>query len=342
MKKSIFLLAAAAAAFASCTQNEVMEVAENRTIKFSSFVSNNTRATEIAKGNLTQFNVFGSHGSATTWAADYTNESVTGSITNPDNNGEEPESQSWTPATTAYWQAGNAYEFAAYSNGNTALPNENVTFSPATKTLSISGYTVEDKDLIAALQTVGSQSTVSDYPTVGFTFYHMLSQIQFTFTNTDSRDYKMEISDLTINAKKTNASATFTASGTVWTDGAAADYTVSGIEDIADGNTTDKHETESIFILPQVNDALIVSFTATCTDGQGTEIAKGDFTASLDTDGSSSSAWQPGYRYNYTAEINASTIDPNLEQQIIEFTVTKIEDWKDNKPDTTLDPQTQP
>lgn len=39
MKKSLLMLGAAAMVLASCTQNEVMEVAENRSIGFNSFVN---------------------------------------------------------------------------------------------------------------------------------------------------------------------------------------------------------------------------------------------------------------------------------------------------------------
>lgn len=51
MRKSILLLAAAAA-LASCTQSEVLEVAENRAISFDPFVGKATRAaTEIVDPN---------------------------------------------------------------------------------------------------------------------------------------------------------------------------------------------------------------------------------------------------------------------------------------------------
>ena len=40
MKKSLLMLGAAAMMLASCTQNEVMEVAESRAIGFDAFVNN--------------------------------------------------------------------------------------------------------------------------------------------------------------------------------------------------------------------------------------------------------------------------------------------------------------
>lgn len=52
MKKSLFVLGVAVAALASCTQSEVLEVAEGRAIQFNTFVNNNTKAvTEITAGS---------------------------------------------------------------------------------------------------------------------------------------------------------------------------------------------------------------------------------------------------------------------------------------------------
>ena len=52
MKKSIFLLGMAVAALASCTNEEVTQVAENRTIGFAgAFVDNATKA-DITKDNI--------------------------------------------------------------------------------------------------------------------------------------------------------------------------------------------------------------------------------------------------------------------------------------------------
>lgn len=64
MKRSLFMLGVAVAALSSCSQSEILEVAEGRAIGFSSFVNNNTRAaiTEIAgTDDLTEYYVYGYH-----------------------------------------------------------------------------------------------------------------------------------------------------------------------------------------------------------------------------------------------------------------------------------------
>lgn len=67
----MFMLGVAVAALASCTQNEVMEVAEGRAIQFNTFVNNNTKTvTEVPSGTLasSEFYVFGNYGTdQSTW-----------------------------------------------------------------------------------------------------------------------------------------------------------------------------------------------------------------------------------------------------------------------------------
>ena len=334
MKNSLFLLGAAAvAALSSCSQSEVMEVAENRAIGFNAFVNNNTRAiTELTKTNLIKFNVFGYHGTNT---PDYTNTLVTGSgITNE-----------WTISGAAYWQKDNAYEFAAYSDGNNSLANENVSF--AEKKLTISNYTVSTNDLIAAQTSVASQNDITKYVDVNLNFYHLLSQVKFTFSNSDSRDYIMKISDLTITANKTGKVVFTMNDGTspsiTWSDATTGTYTITGLADIAEGDLNAPRSTESILVMPQENDALTVSFKVTLSDknGESGKIAEGDFTAPLDIDAEAqNSAWQPGYRYNYTATINGDQVpdidDPDKKPIKIEFTVTKeIDGWENAEADPT-------
>lgn len=330
MKKSFLMFGVAAMALASCTQNEVVEYAENRAIQFDTFVNNNTRAvTELKTEGLTQFNVFAYHG--TTNTVDYKNVLVTGKS-----------SSGWTPAANAYWQAGNAYEFAAYSDQNGELSN--VSF--ANKTLTFTGYEVAGKDLVAAQTSVASKTDVNSYTAVNLTFYHMLSQIKFTFTNSDAADYNLAISNIKITAGKT-ATGTFAMSGGTpsisWTSTADGEYIIENIIDIAEGaNRTT--ESKSLLILPQNTDNLNVTFTATLTDAGGIKIAEGNFEAPLDIDNSNSNSnWEPGYRYNYTATLNGSDVpvdptDPDVKPIVITFGTITVNPWENSTPDT--DPTT--
>lgn len=327
MKKSFLMLGVAAMALASCTQNEVVEYADSRAIQFDAFVGKSTRAvTELETNSLTQFNVFAYHGINT---VDYDDVVVT------------KKDGSWTPAANAYWQANNAYEFAAYSNQNEAITSD-VSF--ANKTLTFTGYTVNGKDLVAAQTSVTSQSDVNNYTAVNLTFYHMLSQIKFTFTNSDAADYNLAISNIKITAGKT-ATGTFAMSGGTpsisWTSTADGEYTIANITDIAEG-ANQTTESESLLILPQNTDNLKVTFTATLTDAGGAKIAEGNFEAPLDIDNSNSN-WEPGYRYNYTATLNGSDVpvdptDPDVKPIVITFGTITVDPWENSTPDT--DPTT--
>lgn len=336
MKKSFLMLGVAAMALASCTQNEVVEYADSRAIQFDAFVGKSTRAvTELETPGLTQFNVFAYHGTNT---VDYDNVLVTGNSTS-----------GWTPAANAYWQAGNAYEFAAYSNQNGELSN-NVSF--ANKTLTFTGYEVAGKDLVAAQTSVASQSDVDGYTAVNLIFYHMLSQIKFTFTNSDAADYTLKISNIKIKAGKT-ATGTFTMSAPstpsiTWnaTDSNNGEYTITEIADIAKG-ANQATASESLLILPQNTDNLKVTFTATLTDAGGAKIAEGSFEAPLDIDNTAlTSNWMPGYRYNYTATLNGGDVpvyptdpdDPDAKPKKIEFSNVTVDGWENSTPDT--DPTT--
>ena len=81
---------------------------------------------------------------------------------------------------------------------------------------------------------------------------------------------------------------------------------------------------QSKLVIPQAGTNLLkVTFTATIT-GAGLN-KEANFEATLDVaeniaGTSAANTWMPGYCYNYTATINGYDIDPELEQQKIEFT----------------------
>lgn len=321
------MLGVAVAALASCSNEEVVDMPQSRAIQFGTFVNHSTRSsvTETTEDNLSKFFVFGNYGEGT-WTPVYTNVEVTG--------GEVGGQSTWTPVQTAYWQSGEKYRFGAYSNGNSKI--EDVDFIEGEQKLTFTNYTANNaKDLIVAIPNEMT-ALASDNTPVGLSFYHMLSQVKFTFTNTDSHDYIMKIEDIKVNAvKTTTGTATYKAEKPtiVWETASAqkADYDFETIEDIAEPVKDDSHST-TCFVIPQSNTSLSVSFTAIFSDKSG-EIAKNYFTGNLnyqgDKEGTEKGKWTPGFKYNYTVEINGSKIDPDLKQQVIEFKVDAVEGWTD-------------
>lgn len=342
MKKSLLMLGVAVAALASCTQNEVMEVAEGRAIQFSTFVNNNTKTvTEVPKGDLasSEFYVFGNYGTdQSTWTGQaYNNE---------------------TGDTKYHWQNGNYYRFGAYANGAGGKIG-NATFSAADQKLTFPAYTPDDAcDLIAYVPAeVGPVSDAASQGAVGLTFKHMLAQVAFEFT-TDAADiYELKISNVKINGAINKTEGSINQAGAItWkTDGATKEgYTYEDFKDgvdIADGNLkpTPRTKMQSKLVIPQdlptAANYITVTFTATLKDGNApeSEPKSQNFTANLSFtkqtgDGindPASNKWTAGYRYKYTTKITADMIDDTLTDKEIEFTAT-VEDWKDAS-DTTID-----
>lgn len=363
MSKKIFLLGMAVAALASCTNEEVMEVAENRAIGFSTFVNNNTRVTEdVTSSNIKAFWVFGDYADGTTNVDVFNNVKVTGQSTGAN--------ATWNSAQTAYWQIGKTYQFAGYADGTSALANDKVSFDQATKTLKFTGYTAGDNDLIAGLATDQSWNGSGEPQKVAFTFKHMLSKITFTFKTNAADTYVMNVTELKI-AKPTNpeiqdaVAPVKTASGSitdntntpiVWnvnqgtTNG---EYAYNAIDDYAEGPadvTTGyfSKTTEGHYVIPQGNKNLYAIFTVKMssvgTDNTGApttvELGTRTFTVNMKYQpAQTAEAWKPGMHYNYIAEVNPDDVKDNL--QSIQFTVTEVDAWQ-NADATTTSPQKQP
>lgn len=313
MKKSFLMFGVAAMALVSCTQNEVVEYAENRAIQFDTFVNNNTRAVTPVV-SLTNFYVFGEFGDAagTYGSQVYANELNT---------------------TTHYWVASKYYSFGAYANGE-AGKIENATFDANAKKLTFPGYTPNDeKDLVVAINALQANSNVAANSPVSLNFKHMLSQVKFTFKTTDADAYTLKISDLRINNAVTTATGTYTDGAIDWTtEPKTGNYDYTDIADVAveENNYT---ASEVKLVIPQENtNSLKVTFKATIS-GSGLAERSSTFTADLayavgTVSGTEANTWTPGFVYNYVATINADQIDPDLVDQKIEFTPT-VTPWKD-------------
>ena len=338
------MLGVAVAALASCTNEEVVDMPQSRAIQFGTFVNHSTRSsnvTETTDQTLDKFFVFGNY-DEDTWTPVYTDVEVTGGTV-----GEQ--GQVWTPTQTAYWIDGKKYRFGAYSDGGNQ--NDNVSFEASDQQLVFSNYTVDNtKDLIVALP-ADVDAKASDNDPVNLSFYHMLSQVKFTFENKDSHDYIMKISDIKVNAvKTTKGTATYNSIGSGsptidWETESASkdDYDFGTLNDIAEEVGDDTHST-TCFVIPQSNENLEVTFTATFSDNSGKTIASNEFIGKLaysgTTEGTKQNEWTPGFKYNYTVEINGSTVQPDLGKQVIEFKVVDVDEWTEAG-ETSVTPQDQ-
>lgn len=330
MKTNLFLLGMAVAALSSCTNEELTDVAQNRAIKFNPFVENNTKAVEEVS-SLSSFYVFGEYGDSD------------GSYGTQIFNNEEQ-------GTTYYWVAGKYYSFGAYADGVANVKLDNVAFNANDRKLTFTDYTPDDaKDLVAAVAKTGPANGIDDAP-VSLTFKHMLSQVKFTFNTTDGDQYVLAISNIQFNASK---KATGVYPGTndqvTWTEVSKGDYIYTQeIADVANASQNYTASSESKLVIPQNGTNNIeVTFTAKITGpGLEAEGKTGNFKSTLavaeDAVGgvnNDANTWLPGYKYNYTATIKLTDIDPEGGYKPITFTPS-VEGWE-TAGDQTTNPQKQ-
>lgn len=313
MKKKLFLLGITAAVFASCANEDVTDIAQNRAIRFDQFVNNNTKATEVTTPDLHNYYVFGESGGEGTYGTkNFNNELQT---------------------TTYYWVADQYYSFGAYADGNNGKLAD-VSFDANSGKLTFTDYTPNDaKDLVAAVKKTGP-ALADNNPAVDLSFKHMLSQVKFTFTTTDGDGYTIAISELKFSAvNKATGIYSDENQSVKWTSAVpngTGDYIYGSISDVAVAPNY-MAESDSKLVIPQAaTDQITVTFKATVSGPGLTQLDK-TFTANLGVDagaageGSAVNTWKPGYRYNYTAKITADDINSDLKK--IEFTPT-VESWK--------------
>lgn len=323
------MLGAAAMVLASCTQNEVMEVAENRAIKFdNAFVGNVTKADIANDKSFTKFYVFGDAKltSGVEYHNVFTNDEVTGTWTSG-----TPSTATWT-AKEAYWEASSTYKFAAYSNGNNK--HDKVTYSPTdgNEVLTFTDYTAGDNDLVAAINnTITTTADVTSQDAVGLTFEHLLSKVQFTMQTTAGVEYTVKVNSIKFSAIQTT-NATYNGTVTWTTAGkptAEYSYDVEEMTDITGGAKTSVK-----YVIPQ-SCASITATIALTISGPGIPVDKQDNTVTASmafnhgTGAGTDNTWEPGFSYNYIAVIEPAEIIDGLNK--IEFTVESVEGWTETE-----------
>ncbi|WP_455997038.1 fimbrillin family protein [Phocaeicola barnesiae] len=345
MRKSLWMLGLAAVAMTSCTQSEVLEVAENRAIGFEDvFVGKATRgvtATIVDKasdlhGDDKGFYVYGGYETVTDV---FDNTHVTYS------SGSTPE---WGYSPIRYWVKDKYYKFVAYapvmnvtptfSYGTTSTPSANdatLTFTDVV----IDGTVNNQKDFIVAKSdviTLGDSYTTK----VQFNFFHALSMIKVTLRNGFADGVKVAISDFQItgiNTKGnfTTASTDFSAGSCgTWSNQTSAETTSTFIDagtggtplssrwtSSTDDTNTSKAYSNEFIVIPQTIGTVKVKFNVTVADAAGTEIVS-DKLFDVSIPNGTTTNWIINNRYHYTLTIDGKSVgltpiefdDPDVEQ----------------------------
>ena len=304
MKRFLFLGIAATAMLASCTNDETVEMNPQNAIGFETFVDKSTRATDILESTLSEFKV---------WAYQGTTPILTGEeVTKPESD--------WGYTNTQYWVKDQTYNFHAIAPV-TCTTNDSYTYNGTSAAPSIqftngAGQT----DLIYAGVFDKKYTDVSKAEKVAFTFNHLLSRVRFNFTESFANDQiTVAVSDLKISG----ATSEGTYNGSAWTfesTPATATYSFDGAH--ATAWTTNAVSNHLYFISTIQN--FTISFTVTAyqadeqfaTKSHSVQITNQNMVA--------------GSSYEYKLEFNADNVSEDSLYPI-EFTVTEVTEWVENK-----------
>lgn len=357
IKNSLWMLGLAAAAMTSCTQSEVLEVAENRAIGFEDvFVGKATRAadpTENSLGVLQQsgngFYVYGGY------------EGVKDVFANTHVTYNEDNTPQWGYSPIRYWVATQKYKFVAYAPDMDVTPTfaYGTTGSPATNdaTLTftdvvIDGTADNQKDFIVAKSGVITPTGSNYTDKVQFNFFHALSMIKVTLRNGFADGVKVAISNFQIEGIKTQGNfitksdAAFSAGSCgTWSDQTSAEtgtftFTDAGTgetplslrwtSNIDDTNTLKAYSNEFIVIPQMVDESSIsVKFNVTVKDetGNTTIVNSKELSLYIPT-----VSWDINNRYHYTFTIDGKSVGLTP----IEFDEPSVDSWGDYGSDITL------
>lgn len=334
MKKTLF--AALALAFvASCSNEEVVEMAQKEAIAFdNAFVDNSTRSVYDPSYSNTKlfanFAVYGFVDQATL----FDGTTVTGSALNGN----------WTYEGKQYWIASARYNFSAVA------PATGWTKVEASKDgVKIDFTNTNGKSDILFAKSAEILGATSDNPTVAFTFKHILSKVKFSFKNSyNATGATIRVKDIKITNAHEKGRATLGATTTTTDEGTTTTLTTTwsnqstenekytldfgnaatasataeeafGFEATNGANVKESYN-ELLLIPGAVTDGYTVTFTVDLLMN-GTPVKSYPHTATVN--------FTPvaGYAYNINAEINPENIDPAKQQEEIKFTVTSITDW---------------
>ena len=356
MKKSFLMLGLAVAAMSSCTNDEVIDLNQSnqKAIGFESFVNKGTRAAdgyvdvtnEVTSSNLNRFYVYGYH--------DGTQNNIvfTDVLVVKDNT--VPVGWKMAAANEKNWET-QEYNFAAIADGAgtgvTLISNpEQKAYSSsfANATLNITGYTVSNQtDLIAAVATRNNSSTLNTNA-VSLDFKHLLSKVDFKFTNTNENNLSMVVSNVTLKVKtKANCAYNGTATWSNWdiettysltqpTNGTEDNTSYGGgndLNDIPRKNIIAKGQSSNIsaeyFVIPSQTVASI-NYTVKFYDAAGNQVEeKTNQTLSLFPNSNDETLkWIPSFIYKYNVHLPASP-------KKIQFSVNSVGGWESQN--VTLD-----
>lgn len=303
MKKSLLMLGAAAMMLASCTQNEVVEVAESRAIGFyGTGIDNITKADDITTSNFEQFYVYGGHDATDLFQ---------GTEVNKQSGGD------WQYSPTQYWKAGN-WKFGAYAPESESAITPEWSYNTGL-TLTVNSDKDHQNDVVYADGTANvtdNDGTLTGTGNVSLSFTHLLSKLAFKFTKDPQSLGAMTVtmSNFQIEGITTEGQ---------WIAGAQqiiAEAETGNYTDVAgEIKATEGVQTAWFYVIPQDVKEFTITADVKVVNGASDIIKDGTISAKVPITGITAWAAQNQYLYSAQLNINQITDSENPNPQPIVF-----------------------
>lgn len=334
---------AATAMLASCSNDETVEMAQQKAIGFSNaFVNNGTRSIvdpSFTTKTLEDFAVYGFTQAGQIFKGDKVYKGGSAST-------------GWSYDVLQYWVPGNTYTFGAIAPHSVATNVSDVALPENAKKVEMTvAFTNTDADQVDLLhaepaQIAGTEVTETYKTPVSMTFRHQLSKVKFSFENAVGEGYNVKVSNIKIMDAYTNGTLTVAANGNTWNAQAnntleldfgnvvADDATADEAAVIANAATLESYN-EKLMIPMDATATYTVTFTAELYQG---DVLLGSYNHEVKIE---NVEFKLGYCYDFKASLTHENItDKPLNP--IEFDVTNVEDWNETDIDQELDvPTTQ-
>lgn len=331
MKKIFLIGLTAVAMMASCSNDETVEMAQQKAISFSNaFVNNGTRSIVDPSFTTTSLNDFAVYG-FTQKGQIFNGEKVSKGGT------------AWSYDNVQYWVPGNTYTFGAIAPYSVAGNVSKVTLpTGATKVGMEVAFTNTDADQVDLLHAAPTQITgvTPTYTTpVSMTFNHQLSKVKFSFLNSVGEGYNVKVSNVKITDAFKEGTLTVAAAGNTWGNQTDKTLELNFGNVVANASSTEASAIANAATLESYNEKLMIpmSNTAKYTVTFTAKLFKdnvllGTYNHRVEI---KNVEFKLGYCYNFKASLTHKNITAEDELNPIEFAVTKVEDW--NKADIDKD-----
>lgn len=326
MKKIFLIGLTAAAMMASCSNDETVEMAQQKAISFSNaFVNNGTRSVDdpsFTTSTLKDFAVYG----FTQSGQIFNGEKVSGTT-----------STGWSYDNVQYWVPGNTYTFGAIAPHRAANVSDVKLPEGATKVEMKVAFTNTDADQVDLLhaapeQIAGTAVTPTYKEPVSMTFDHQLSKVKFSFENAVGAGYNVKVSNVKIEDAYEKGTLTVAAAGNTWDNQTNKNLELNfgNVVDNASGtnaafiaNTKTLESYNEKLMIPMGTDTYTVSFTAEMYKGT---VLLGIYPHTVQI---KNVEFKLGYCYNFKASLTHENITGEGELKPIEFKLAGINDWND-------------